>query len=110
MKQEEPEKRAFYYHYKHDPAGPVNNYAYEVLNIAHNTEIEGLNESAMVAYQPLYETAAVYTAGMHWDVRPLAMFMDKNIVYGNKLVDRFTKITDEKIIAELTKIRDEMYK
>lgn len=33
----------FYYHYKHDPTGAVNNYAYEILNIGHHTEIDGLD-------------------------------------------------------------------
>ncbi len=32
--------KGFYYHYKHDPNGLVNNYAYEVLNIGHHTEEE----------------------------------------------------------------------
>lgn len=32
-----PEK-GFYYHYKHDPNGSFDNYAYEVLNIGHHTE------------------------------------------------------------------------
>jgi 8-oxo-dGTP pyrophosphatase MutT (NUDIX family) len=28
----------FYYHYKHDPEGPVNNYAYEVISVGFHTE------------------------------------------------------------------------
>ena len=107
---QEPEK-GFYYHYKHDPQGSVNNYAYEVMGIGHHTEVEGLEESAMVMYRPLYESAGVYIAGKHWDVRPLKMFMDKNFEKDGKIIpERFIKITDEKVITELIKIRDEMYK
>lgn len=98
----------FYYHYKHDPKGDINNYAYEVLNIAHHTEIEGLEESAMVAYRPLYESSGVYKIGKHWDVRPLKMFME-NVTKDSKTFPRFTKITDSEIIAELSQIRDRMY-
>ncbi|MES3032082.1 MAG: DUF1653 domain-containing protein [Patescibacteria group bacterium] len=101
-----PEK-GFYYHYKHDPKGEVGNYAYEVLNIAHHTEVKGLDESAMVVYRPLY-SAKVYEIGKHWDVRPLAMFME-SIIKDGKEISRFTKIIDPKIIFELEKIRDKMY-
>lgn len=97
---------AFYYHYKHDPAGPINGYAYEFLNLAHHTELEG-DEALMLVYRPLYE-AFVYKAGKHWDVRPLAMVLepvDKPEYRG----PRFIKIEDEKVIAELRAIRDRMY-
>jgi len=102
-----PEK-GFYYHYKHDPNGEVGNYAYEVLNITHHTEIEGLEESAMVVYRPLYENAGVYKIGKHWNVRPLAMFIEE-VTKDGKTMPRFQKITDEKIIGELTLIRYKMY-
>ena len=104
-KQPEP---GFYYHYKHDPNGEVGYYAYEVLNIAHHTEIDGLAESAMVVYRPLYKLAGVYKIGKHWDVRPLGMFME-NVVKDGKEIKRFEKITDSKVIQELEKIRDNMY-
>jgi hypothetical protein len=107
-KQKQPE-RGFYYHYKHDPNGPVGNYAYEVLNIGHHTEIDGLEESAMVIYQPLYETAGVYKIGKHWDVRPLGMFMEE-VTKDGKTFPRFQKITDEKIIEQLIAIKEELYK
>jgi hypothetical protein len=96
-----------YYHYKHDPEGSVNNYAYEVLNIAHHTEIDGLDESAMVVYRPLYE-AFVYIHGKHWDARPFDMFME-DVTKDGKTFPRFTRITDPEIIAQLEKIRKEMY-
>lgn len=99
--------KGFYYHYKHDPSKSINNYAYEVLNVAHHSEIEGLDESAMVIYRPLYESP-VYKNGKHWDARPLTMFMEK-VKKGEKDKNRFAKISDPKIITELEKIRDEMY-
>lgn len=98
----------FYYHYKHDPSGAINNYAYEVLNIAHHTEIDGLEESAMVVYQPLYSTAAVYQEGKHWDVRPLAMFAE-TVEKNGVTMNRFTRITDETVLEKLNRIRNEMY-
>ncbi len=103
---QEPSK-GFYYHYKHDSKGDINSYAYEVLNIAHHTEIDGLDVSAMVVYRPLYE-ASVYKIGKHWDVRPLSMFIE-NVTKEGKTFPRFKKITDPKIISELEKIRDNMY-
>ncbi len=101
-----PEK-GFYYHYKHDPKGEVNNYAYEVLNIGHHTEINGLDESAMVVYRPLYE-ASVYKIGKHWDVRPLPMFMEK-VEKEGVMMDRFTPITDPEIIKLLEEKCNELY-
>jgi hypothetical protein len=107
MNKSEPEIGAFYYHYKHTDDS-VNNYAYEVIGIGHHTEIEGLEESAMVIYRPLYESAGVYKIGKHYDVRPLAMFMEP-VEKEGKILPRFTKITDEKIIAELVEIKNQMY-
>lgn len=115
MQKPEP---GFYYHYKHDPNGDVGNYAYEVLNMGHHTEIEGLEESAMVVYRPLYESAGVYKIGKHWDVRPLGMFMESVVKPARpdgssgadgKEMQRFRKITDPETISKLEKIRDELY-
>ncbi len=103
---QKPDK-GFYYHYKHDPNGPVNNYAYEIMGIGHHTEIDGLGESAMVMYRPLYESS-VYKAGGHWDLRPLKMFLEP-VTKDGKIFPRFQKITDPNIIEKLAKIRDEMY-
>lgn len=102
----EPEK-GFYYHYKHDPKGSINNYAYEVLNVAHHTENDDWDTNGLVIYQPLYESG-VYKRGKHWDARPLHMFMEP-VMKDGKEVERFARITDPKIIAELEKIRDRMY-
>lgn len=108
----QPEK-GYYYHYKHDPNGEVNNYAYEVLSIGHHTEMPhgeggGVDESLMVVYRPLYESAFVYKAGKHWDVRPLAMFIEE-VTKDGKTIPRFQKITDPETINMLIKIRDLMY-
>ena len=116
---QKPEK-GFYYHYKHDPLKDDFNYAYEILNIAHHTEVEGLEESAMVVYRPIYE-ASVYKAGKHWDVRPLNMFMEEVIKPARpndssghsggdgKTIPRFIKITDECLIKKLEERVKEMY-
>lgn len=97
----------FYYHYKHDPDGSVNNYAYEVMGIGHHTEVESLEESAMVMYRPLYDSS-VYKLGKRWDLRPVKMFME-SVTKDGKTIARFTKITDERILAELSEVRDKMY-
>lgn len=101
-------EKGFYYNYKHDLAGSVNNHAYEVIGIGHHTEIDGLEASSCVIYRPLYDTAPVYTAGKHYDIKPYSMFIEDALKDG-KIIPRFTKITDEKIIDELGKIRDKMY-
>jgi hypothetical protein len=79
------------------------------VNIGHHTEIEDFDgEGAMVIYRPLYKSARVYKSGGHYDVRPLSMFME-NVTKDGQTFLRFSKITDPEIIAELKKIRDEMY-
>lgn len=103
-------ENGFYYHYKHDPNGPLNNYAYEVLGVGLHTE--GSHEEIkigdlFVIYRPLYE-ALVYKAGKLFDLRPLAMFREV-VEKDGKTFPRFKKITDEKIIAELERIKGEMY-
>ena len=98
----------FYYHYKHTPEKGVRDYAYEVLNIGHHTEIENKEESKLIVYRPLYESAFVYKEGKHWDVRPYNMFLE-NVEKENYKGERFKKITDPNIIEELEKVRAEMY-
>ena len=52
----------YYYHYKHDPNGPLNKYAYYTFGVGHHTEDDCRPEDAfMQVYRPLYETAG--TAG-----------------------------------------------
>lgn len=106
-----PEKRpepGYYYHYKHDPAGLVNNYAYYIYGVGHHTEGDCRPEDAfMQVYRPLYE-AYVYKNGKMFDLRPLHMFYEPAVVDG-KEVPRFTKITDPLIIEKLKAIRAQMY-
>src|SRR5689334_4304047 len=90
-----PEK-GFYYHYKHDPEGEINNYAYEVMGVGHHTEEDG---NYFVVYRPLYESE-VYKMGKMFDLRPLDMFME-NIVKDGMTRSRFLKITDPQILTEL---------
>ncbi len=102
-----PEK-GFYYHYKHEKNGTVNDYAYEVLGVGHHTEDDCRPIDAnMVVYRPLYKSS-VYKAGRLFDLRPLEMFLE-NVVKDGKTLPRFEKITDLKIIAELEKIKNKMY-
>lgn len=94
----------YYYHYKHNPAGTVNNYAYEVVGVGCHTEEDN---TFLVIYRPLYESS-VYTAGKLYDVRPLPMFMEE-VTKDSKTFPRFKKILDTGIIEELAKIKKEMY-
>lgn len=94
----------FYYHYKHDPAGELNNYAYEVMGVGHHTEAEGVY---MVVYRPLYE-AFVYVNGKMFDIRPLEMFMEK-VEKNGVAQDRFTRITNLDTVRKLREIADRMY-
>ncbi|HUD03926.1 MAG TPA: DUF1653 domain-containing protein [Candidatus Paceibacterota bacterium] len=98
--------KGFYYHYKHDPKGLVNDYAYEVVNIGYHTELKG-DDAMLVIYRPLYE-AFVYKQGRRYDVRPLKMFME-TVVKDGKTIPRFTPITNSKVLAELEAIKRQMY-
>lgn len=68
----------FYYHYKHDPDGSKENYAYEVIAVGFHTEENArVGEEHFVIYRPLYD-AAVYkmSRGLDipcYDARPLEM-------------------------------------
>jgi hypothetical protein len=98
----------FYYHYKHDPDGSVNNYAYEVLGVGFHTE----EDEHFVIYRPLYD-ASVYKASQElgvpcFDTRPLEMWMG-TVEKGGDPVSRFQKITDPHIISQLSQIREQMY-
>ena len=100
----------FYRHVKHDPSLGICHHTYEFLNIAHHTEVDGLDESALVIYQPLYDWAPVYKKGKHWDARPQVMFLsDREDEQSHQMVKRFTRISDPTLIAELVKIRNTMY-
>lgn len=99
----------FYYHYKHDPDGPEEEYAYEVLAVGHHTEEDCRPEDAfVVVYRPLYESALVYRLGKMYDIRPIAMFMETVTKDGKEML-RFTPITDPELIERLKVRRDRMY-
>jgi len=107
-----PEKvpeNGFYYHYKHNQNGEINDYAYEVIGVGCHTEEDCRPEDAnMVVYRPLYESS-VFKAGKLFDLRPLEMWMG-NVMKEGKEIKRFQKITDLKKIEKLEKIRNGMYK
>ena len=97
-------KPGFYYHYKHDPEGPEEKYAYELLNVGLHTE----ERYFAAIYRPLYEDAYVYKQGRMYYVRPLGMFMETVTKEGRE-VPRFARITDPELIERLIKRRDQMY-
>jgi len=101
-------EKGFYYHYKHDPQGKINNYAYYVVGLGFHTEIENKEDREMVIYLPLYPEAFVYQNGKAFDIRPLKMFQEK-VILSEKEIFRFTKITDDLIIEALSEIKREMY-
>jgi hypothetical protein len=92
----------FYYHYKHDPEGEINNYSYEVIGVALNTE----SRDYAVLYRPLYEN--IFLAPANYCARPLGMFME-NVEKDGKIIPRFTKIDDEGVIKKLEVLRKGMY-
>lgn len=97
-------ENGFYYHYKHDASGPINNYAYEVVGVGAHTEEENI---FMVVYRPLYQSS-VYEAGKLFDIRPLEMWMG-SVEKDGKVFSRFSKITNAEVITELQKIKQRMY-
>ena len=107
-----PEKvpeQGFYYHYKHDELGTINNYAYEFLGAGCHTEEECRAEDMnMAVYRPMYVEAFVYKAGRLFYLRPLAMWMGEVSLDG-KALPRFKKITDPSVIEELELIKDKLY-
>jgi hypothetical protein len=99
----------YYYHFKHDPAGPLNNYAYFIYGVGHHTEDDCRTEdSFMQVYRPLYENSYAYRNGGLFDLRPLYMFYKPAIREGRE-VPRFTKITDPAVITELQAVKTRMY-
>jgi hypothetical protein len=101
-------EQAFYYHYKHDPAGTINNYAYEVMGVGYHTEDDCRPlDVNLVVYRPIYDSS-VYVAGKFFDIRPLDMFME-SVTKDGKTFPRFQKIIDEDVISQLKTIRDRMY-
>jgi len=105
-------KAGFYYHYKHDSNKGIRDYAYEVVAVGFHIE-DDVVDPWFINYRPLYESAAVFQASKKLgiqclDNRPLEMWMD-TVEKEGRASQRFTKITDPAIIAELEKIKKEMY-
>ena len=99
----------YYYHFKHDPAGPLNNYAYYIYGVGHHTEDNcPAADAFMQVYRPLYENSYAHRNGGLFDLRPLQMFYEPAIK-DDQPVARFTKITDPGVIAELRAIKARMY-
>lgn len=99
----------FYYHYKHDPAKPLNHYAYEVLGAGCHTEADWQSpEAYMVIYRPLYEDSPAYKNGTLYFLRPAVMFME-DVMKDGQPVPRFHKILNPEIIRELESTRHDMY-
>jgi hypothetical protein len=96
----------FYYHYKHDPSGAVNNYAYEVLGVGSHTERdEDSPDKYVVVYRVLYDAGSYNKV---FAIRPYDMFCGQVQVNDNT-VQRFSLITDDEVALQLQNIRDEMY-
>src|SRR5258708_23263286 len=92
-----PERRpepGYYYHYKHDPNGPLNNYAYYIYGVGHHTEDDCRPEDAfMQVYRPLYETAYAYRNGGVVYPRPVYILYKPANVYAVEGT-RFTRIPE----------------
>ena len=99
----------YYYHFKHDPDGALNNYAYYIYGVGHHTE-EGCrpDDAFMQVYRPLYEEAYAYRNGGLFDLRPLRMFHEPARWKG-KDVARFTRIVDPGTIGQLEAIKARLY-
>ena len=98
----------FYYHYKHQPDGAMNNYAYEVIGIGLHTESDRADpDHTLVVYRPLYKSF-VYQQGQLFDIRPLRNFMEK-VKIGRRSVPRFAPSKDTVIIESLLNVRHQMY-
>lgn len=92
----------FYYHYKHDPDGPENQAAYEVLGTGWHTE----TGEFCTLYRPLYEGWALTHRITY--LRPAAMFMDP-VDKPEYQGARFIRIVDPALIARLSAVRDQLY-
>jgi adenosine kinase len=78
----------YYYHYKHDSIGTVNNYAYYVHGVGHHTEDDCRAEDQfMLVYQPLYD-AYVYTHGKMFDLRPIQKSLHNCVLSNGKCIPR----------------------
>ncbi|MCF7833947.1 MAG: DUF1653 domain-containing protein [Candidatus Pacebacteria bacterium] len=91
-------QKGFYYHFKHDPTGLENNFAYEVMGTAIHTE----DKEVCVVYRPLYKSS--FFGKNNFLIRPLENFTEKMKVDG-KFKKRFSLIKDKKILARLRRYK-----
>lgn len=96
-------KTGFYYHFKHDQQGEVNNYAYEVVGLGVHIETGELQ----VEYRPLYYSSLAYGLRINYH-RHLSMFMGE-VMVGDVKKPRFKRVEDMSVIAKLLKFRNRMY-
>lgn len=97
-------RKGFYYHYKHAPTGPIENFAYEFLGVSFHTE----DETLLALYRPLYESEHLKKVGTNFYSRPLTMWSEI-VTKRNIQTPRFSIITDPKLISHLEKIKEHMY-
>ena len=95
-------QKGFYYHFKHNPEISINNYAYEILGTAKNSEDNSLN----VIYRPLYKNE--FLGNADYFARPLNMFLE-NVTLGDKTLPRFSLIADPELISKLEIIKSKLY-
>ncbi len=106
-------KLGFWRHYKHEPAGPTNNYTYEVVGIGVNTEDDCPHEHRItVLYRPLYNSELVEASkksgnNFHWS-RPLDNWMG-DVDKGDYKGPRFIPVTDSGTITDLHWLSQRMY-
>jgi len=109
-------EKGYYYHYKHDPV-IEHDAVYEVVGTALNAESGGAMHSddpsdflkdEVVLYRPLFKNSLVYKNGKRFWIRPVSMFFN-TVEKNGKTMNRFTKITDSKLIKKLEQIKKEMY-
>ena len=107
-------KPGFYRHYKHNPEkGPLD-YGYEVLGTARAFGQHVVDPlPAFTVYRPLYESAKVYRAGKHYDLRPRIMFLenvlDKKTDTGMYSGPRFIRAKGASIFAKFRRQAKAMY-
>ena len=90
--------KGLYYHYKHDPTGAINNYAYEVIGVGLHTE----TEERFVVYRPLYDSK--YLGSADYFIRPFEMFFG-DVDKGGIVRKRFTKISDPELVSKLSAMK-----
>ena len=92
----------FYVHYKHDSTRGPHDHMYEVVGVARNTE----DKTFLVLYRPLYEND--WFAPALYQARPNEMFMG-TIQKDGQVMNRFRKIFDPVLIADLEDARNKLY-